>query len=373
MKIKKIIKIIIIIVILAFVGVLSYILINNNDTKNEDKLIDLGYSKEAVNKIENENLTNSLLNKKYSKTLDKIMQSNLYNKSYFNEYLKIVYSKKNGFINNINNLLNKGYNSKEINNIYKYLSDNNIKKLNSIEYQNINEYYKIKNFDIAKLNRYENYKKNNADLSLKDIVTKINIGLDQKHYTNVEEITNPSNLLVLVNKYHQLPSNYEPENLIVLPSKLSNKTISLRKEAYDAFLKFTEDANKEGFDIIAKSGYRSYSTQVATYNGHVASKGKEKADTVSARPGFSEHQTGLAIDIGERNIRVFDQTDAFFWTEKNAYKYGFIIRYLKNKTDITGYAYEAWHIRYLGVELATKVYESGLTYDEYYDLYIEKY
>lgn len=156
--------------------------------------------------------------------------------------------------------------------------------------------------------------------------------------------------ILIANKTYSLPKDYNP-------GKLTDETL-------DAFYKMREAASKDDITLYISSGYRSYNTQESLYNGYVKKDGKEKADTYSARPGHSEHQTGLAMDL---NIidSSFEGTPEAIWLEKNCYKYGFIIRYPKGKDNITGYKYEPWHIRYLGKETAEKVYKSGLTLEEY--------
>ncbi|MFC5542851.1 MAG: D-alanyl-D-alanine carboxypeptidase family protein [Bacilli bacterium] len=162
--------------------------------------------------------------------------------------------------------------------------------------------------------------------------------------------------VLIANKKYPLPKDFAPgEN----------------KEARAAFEKMAQDAKKQGFELVAFSTYRSYEYQATLYNNYVARDGKEKADRYSARPGYSEHQTGLAFDIGEKGREdlwleeAFGESPAGKWLAENAHKYGFILRYPKGKEHITGYMYEAWHFRYLGVELATKVKDSGLTLEEY--------
>ena len=127
------------------------------------------------------------------------------------------------------------------------------------------------------------------------------------------------------------------------------------------------DAKKDNIKLWITSGFRSYSLQTSLYNNYVLKDGKEKADTYSARPGHSEHQTGLAMDL---NIvdSSFEGTKEAIWIADNCYKYGFIIRYPKGKEEITGYKYEPWHVRYLGKELSEKVYKSGKTLEEYLNI-----
>lgn len=154
--------------------------------------------------------------------------------------------------------------------------------------------------------------------------------------------------ILIVNKKYSIPKNYGGEN----------------KEATNQLKKLQDAAKKAGHNMPLCSGYRSYSLQSTLYNDYVKRNGQALADTFSARPGHSEHQTGLAFDVGKVSDD-YGTTEAGKWLSKNAHLYGFIIRYPKGKEAITGYKYEPWHIRYLGVENATKVYKSGLCLEEY--------
>lgn len=155
--------------------------------------------------------------------------------------------------------------------------------------------------------------------------------------------------ILIVNKTYSLPEDYNP---------------GLDPTTKSQFDLLSADAKKEGLDIHLSSGFRSYDYQKRIYNNYVNAYGQATADTFSARPGHSEHQTGLAIDVNSIDDS-FASTPESAWLESNAHKYGFIIRYPKGKEDITGYKYESWHIRYLGVDTATAVYNSGLTLEEY--------
>ncbi|MEI6237834.1 MAG: M15 family metallopeptidase [Candidatus Saccharibacteria bacterium] len=172
-------------------------------------------------------------------------------------------------------------------------------------------------------------------------------------------------LTVVVNKKHQLPSNYSPPDLVSVPNGL------LRSDAAKAYSQISADAAANGFTINVISSYRSYQTQVSTYNGFAARDGQALADTYSARPGHSEHQTGLAVDIGISGGNCslqscFGDTAVGQWLAANGAKYGFIVRYPKGKDAITGYQYEPWHLRYLGTEIARAVEATGKTLDEFY-------
>lgn len=155
--------------------------------------------------------------------------------------------------------------------------------------------------------------------------------------------------ILIANKTYGLPSTYAP---------------GLDSTTESQFNALSDAAAQEGLNIWLASGYRSYDYQSSIYNNYVSIYGSETADTFSARPGHSEHQTGLAIDVNSIDDS-FAGTPEAIWLENHAHEYGFIIRYPKGKENITGYKYEPWHIRYLGVEKATAVYNSGLTLEEY--------
>ena len=141
-----------------------------------------------------------------------------------------------------------------------------------------------------------------------------------------------------------------------------------------AYVEMWNAAYADGIYLLALSTYRSKAEQEQEYKYYKDYKGEKYADSIAARPGWSEHQTGLAIDLYSKKdykADTFDQSETFKWLSENAVKYGFILRYTKGNEDITGYHYESWHYRYLGKELAQKVVDSGLTYDEYYAFYLD--
>jgi D-alanyl-D-alanine carboxypeptidase len=164
-------------------------------------------------------------------------------------------------------------------------------------------------------------------------------------------VTEPTYIdgVLIVNKSYQIPETYNPG---VDPTA---------QTALDALI---AGAALDGVNLWVKSGFRSYETQKTLYNNYVARDGKEMADTYSARPGHSEHQTGLAFDMNS-TANSFAGTPEAEWLSANCHKYGFIIRYPKGKEHITGYIYEPWHVRYIGVEKAKEVFESGLCLEEF--------
>lgn len=181
-------------------------------------------------------------------------------------------------------------------------------------------------------------------------------------------LTDPSSIWVVVNKQRSLdPLTYAPSDLVSVGGSQQ-----LRKAAANALTQMFADAREAGLELKPLSGYRSYSRQVTVYNNEVKANGQAVADTQSAKPGFSEHQTGLAIDIGGGGCGIencFGDTDEGQWVAANGYKYGFIVRYIPGKEDITGYRAEPWHIRYIGPELATEMHNTGVTtLEEFFNL-----
>ena len=187
---------------------------------------------------------------------------------------------------------------------------------------------------------------------------------------NLYSHTVASSIWVVVNKLNPLsPPTYIPANLVFpdVPLRVpGNETMQLRRVAALAMEQMFSAAKQQNINLMLASGYRSYSYQQTLYNGYVATQGKSVADAQSARPGYSEHQTGLAADVEpvSRNCEVeqcFASTPEGIWLASNSYKYGFIIRYPKNGQNSTGYEYEPWHIRYIGIAAATEMHNDHIT------------
>lgn len=326
-----------------------------------------GYNKETVTAFKDKSLNTSILSKKYSKTLENIINTEYFNPKYTNEYLDINYLDKQNYLSNINSLLSLGYTSNDINTIYSKLNDNSINFiLNNTYIKDLTSIISISYFKEDYLERYIKYLSSNT-LERETAITYVNIGLDNDYYTNVVDITNQDDLLVLVNKYHKLSNNYAPSDLETINSKYQwlGRSNQLRHDAKIAFEEMCEAATKDNIYIYAGSGYRSYATQKALYNRYVNQDGFAAAETYSARASYSEHQTGLAMDIANKSGFISKGDKEYEWLVNNSYKYGFILRYPEDKEKITGYMYEEWHYRYLGKDVAKDVYNSKLTYDEY--------
>lgn len=192
----------------------------------------------------------------------------------------------------------------------------------------------------------------------------------------VQVVAEPQDVAVLVNKTNRLPEGYIPDDLVepavdfIFKEKLEKR--KLRKVAAEALEQLFAGAEQDGIFLAGVSGYRSQATQEILFNSYAKKSGAEAANKYSAKPGFSEHQTGLAIDVSSSTGQCaaedcFAGTDEAVWLAENAAEYGFIIRYPQGKDEITGYQYEPWHLRYVGVEIATEIADEAITLEEYND------
>ena len=369
LKIKRILLLFGIILMLS-IGI--YLLIPKN----------YGYKKEVVKVFKENNIIDIIReNKKYSKVLEEAILNNNFDKEYLLDYLNINYVEEDNFIDNINKLLKLGYNSDDINTFYEKLPNSINIIIDNVYDKDIVNYLKLDYFKEDYLDRYIKYGYTIKDLEspydvtniindfdYEDDVTYVNANLDKDYYTSDINVSNEDamKLDVLVNKYHKLDSKFEPSDLENIDSKYASGTQRMRKEAKEHFEEMCANALKDGYKIYAGSTYRSYNYQLGLYNRYVAKDGFKAAETYSARAGYSEHQLGLAVDILNHSYEFIDEDNVEYnWLVDNSYKYGFILRYPRGKEYITGYVFEDWHFRYLGIELAKKVRDSGLTYDEY--------
>lgn len=322
----------------------------------KERLIKLGYSDKEIN-ILKDNVSSSQLKK---------LDDYPYLSFIVNLFDCTGYKKDNLFlyIDYIENL-DVEYDLESI----AYLVNNNItysysKKIVDI----INNDY----FILNRLERYMNYDSNNIN----EIITNVNSNIDMPFYSNVKKSDISKDILLIANKYYQLDADYYYGKLVTIDKAYDNKSESMLSEvAYEAFKRLVDDAEKDGYHIRNNSAYRSYETQSGLYNNYKSSNGLTWADKWSARPGHSEHQTGLGLDVGVKNqysLGSFEFSKEFAWMKDKAHLYGFILRYPKGKEYITGYGYEPWHYRYVGIEAATYIYEHDITFEEYYAYFVEK-
>jgi len=267
-----------------------------------------------------------------------------------------------------------GYNKEEITYI-ESLDNNLIEDFLNTEYEPIKiDFMKGKYFIYKNLEEYLEYYKDNYK-EVDEVITLVNTNSYKPFYSEIVETDISKNTLVLTNKYNKLDAEFEPKDLVNISLQYSYSNKQVTKETNDAYFQMCQDAKKNyNLTLVATSGYRDYELQEGLYEMYVSQSGEKTADTFSARPGHSEHQTGLAIDILslKSNMSNFHETAEYEYLKDNSYKFGFILRYPETKEHITGYKFEPWHYRYVGTEVAKYIYENDITFDEYYAYYLNK-
>lgn len=245
-------------------------------------------------------------------------------------------------------------------------NEKNVDSNNTAKAKELSDYYYYEQENEA---RYESFKKDNPDLEDSDIVWMVNANMDKDFYEDPETIENPEDILSIASKRYILPEDYKPDDLVEIAPYFF-----AREEAASAFKELKKAAESDSIDFKVQSGFRAYDVQKGLYNDakYVDPDG---ADTYSARPGASEHQTGLVIDVNIPNggeLYDFIGTKQAEWLAANAYKYGFIIRYTEENEHLTGYMAEPWHIRYIGKKHAKKMHDEKIqTLEEYRIKYVE--
>ena len=337
--------------LVVFIIALSLV-VNYYNGRFARKLKKIGYTDVEIKVLKENKVSLKVVSKyDYIKELSNIVKNKNYKEENLAKYLDI-YQEKNDIdtvIYIVNNNLDYEYSEKLASLIHaEYFIDN-------------------------KLDTYMKYDKTK---DINKIVTIVNTNTDFDYYTNTTKVDASKDNLMLVNKYYYLDDTYECKDLVKVENAYANLDGNkMNKEAYEALKKLIDDAGKEDYNIRINYSYRDYEKQESIYEGYKKSKGEEYADSISARPGFSEHQTGYAVDVGvwskySQGV-AFKKTKEYTWMKENAYKYGFILRYPEGKEDITGYGAEAWHYRYVGQDAAKYIYEHNITFDEYYAYFVE--
>ena len=274
-------------------------------------------------------------------------------------------------------LIKKGYSEEYANKLESLYDD---KELEYILDHKINDIFlnitKVKYYKKDNLIKYVDYSEQNEGMSYDDVIRIINTHRDEKFYEGNYKTDTSKGSLMLVNKYYSLDEEYIPNDLVVIPQthawgeKNSQQVVS---EVYDAYMELWNASHNAGFYLMVSSSYRDYNHQKSVYEEYEKRSGKDYADKIAARPGHSEHQTGLVLDIFEKGYiqSNFQESDSYKWLKENAYKYGFIERYPEDKVITTGYNYESWHYRYVGIEAAEYIYKNNITFDEYYAYFID--
>lgn len=219
------------------------------------------------------------------------------------------------------------------------------------------EYTTIPFADPQNEERYAAYAALHPNMAADEVVWRVNNHLDREHYTVNALVTDVDDLCLIVNKYFRLPDDYAPTDLVEVDGRVMGKVTA------EAYVQMRDTAKAEGFSVSVSSAYRSIADQQAIYAKFLAEEGSvEEVDKTCARPGHSEHHTGLAIDVqgripGGHNIVG---TPEAAWVKENCHRFGFILRYQPEIVDVTGYASEPWHLRYVGVDISTDMKDRGI-------------
>ncbi len=291
--------------------------------------------------------------------------------NYYNDY---QYKQTNEY-----KLLEKGYSLEDTKTIFAKLSETEQQKLiDNDKDDKIISLLEQKYFLEKNLEDYKEYINKNNEIDYAKVISIVNVHANHKWYQLELNTNEDLGMLMNVNKFYTLSETYTPENLknidltYAYDEEGKNKLIDY---AYDKFLELWQAANDQGFYLMVTSSYRDYESQKEIYDYRVSTWGERKADETAARPGHSEHQTGLVIDMTSKTEPLadsFTDSKAYEWLKENAYKYGFIERYPEGKTYLTGYNPESWHWRYVGLEAAKTMHDENITFDEYYAFYVEK-
>lgn len=280
----------------------------------------------------------------------------------------IDYKKSNEYL-----LLQKGYSTDEVSTILGYEEDRINLFLNRDYNSTLYELFLEKYFIYDNLGKYLEYKEKNKDMDLSKVVAMVNVHRNEAFYDNSRNADTTLGELMLVNKYYKLDENYTDSDMVSVSGKYGFAGNEVYQNVLDAFVKMYNAALSEDIQLIMNGSYRSYKDQDNTWAGRKRIKGEAAADSYTARAGYSEHQSGYAMDIDQYNYSGddFKESPANTWLLNNAYKYGFIQRYPEGLEDITGFNYEPWHYRYVGIDVASRIHSENITFDEYYAYYVE--
>lgn len=326
----------------------------------------IGYDYEAATQILLLGKKDYIKNINYNKTLNAAFRSRYFDENNIDSYSKIEYQEQENLIKNINTLIKRGYSNSNISLILSHGNDSDVSefaKREKIKY--LEEFYSIK---YAKLKYYDRYVKYSRETGEDEETTVVcvNLGMDNEDYVNPTKVSEFSTDM-LVNKHYVLAENFTPSDLVEFDSKYTNGEVQKgSREAVVAFSKMYEAANSEGLGLVINSSYRSYKDQEALCAYYKELYGDGYVNRYVAFPGYSEHQTGLAFDIGSTTSNIFAQSEEYTWMLDNAYKYGFILRFTNKKMSYTGFRAEPWHYRYVGKKIAKYIYENNISYEEYY-------
>ena len=355
------------VILCIFLGLFLFYLKQIND------LTKLGYSKEASKNILFSFKKDYVAKIGPNKTINKAFESKKdYIEDNLDNYRKVKFVKHKDLIANINKALEKGYKTNDINIIFAHGDNDSVKrflKRDKVKY--LEEFFTV---DYAKLDNYDRYLAYEDDTGEDEETTVlyINLDMDKEDYADAKLVEKFS-IDMLVNKHRKLSEDFEPNDLMTIPKEYASESdLQSSRIAFNAYKEMSDAAEKEGYGLVINSAYRSYQDQVDLSEDYLKWYGQSYVDKYVAKPGFSEHQTGLAYDIGSRSVNVFANSKEYTWMQENAYKYGFIERFTLRWEPITGFRKEPWHYRYVGKEIAKYIHENKISFEEYYMIFLDK-
>ncbi len=313
------------------------------------RLAEIGYSEDEIKVIESlgEEAKDKIMEHGYDAEIIKVISDPTFDVSRLDRYLSLDLKAEDRLM-----VVNKGYQADSY-------DEDTLALMRTAYY--IHE----------RLDRYLDYLALHPEMDYREVVEMVNCNRDHDYYTNTIVSDTSKDDLIIANKYYTI-EEYVPEDLVHIDSYYGLDAY-LDRDTYEAYVAMADKMMAEGIDVWITSAYRPYDSQVRIYNSYLERDPQEVVDTYSARPGFSDHQTGRVVDLIEPggDLGTFEDSAAFLWLQDHAYEYGFILRYPSDKIEMTGYTYESWHYRYVGKEVAKYIKDNGITFDEYYAYFIE--
>ncbi len=342
-------------------------------SKQIGDLTKLGYSKDASQKILFSFKKDYVMSVGESKTLNRVFEEEQFREEYKDIYRKIDYVDQEHFIEHVHTLLDKKYPVSDINIIFAHGNDQEVDefaKRDRVRY--IEEFFSV---DYAKLRNYDRYVAY-SDETGEDgdtTVLLVNLDMDREGYQDATLVSKFS-YDMLINKHRYLSEDFEPDDLYDVPKEYaSEEGFKCNRVAFEAFKAMSLDATNQGYGILINSAYRSYQDQLDIIEYYKKAYGQNYVDKYVAKAGYSEHQTGLALDIKSKMGGTFVRSKEYQWMLDNAYKYGFIYRYSERGEFFTGFREESWHYRYVGKDIALYLHEhNNMTLEEYWAKNIDK-
>ena len=341
--------------------------------KQISDLTKLGYSKIASEKILFSKHKDYVMKLGENKTVNLAFESEYYLEDNLDNYSKIKYVDQKDLISNINKLLNIGYSNSDINIILSHGTNESVTAFTEHERVHyLEEYFE---YDYAKIENYDRYVNYTDQFGTdeQDTIIYVNLNLDQEDYVD-PTIIDKFSIDMLINRHRKLIDDFVPNDLVTIDSKYaSSNDCQSSRIAYNAFIEMYNKAESEGYQLVINSAYRSYQDQLDIIDTYRNAYGNSYVEKYVAREGFSEHQTGLAFDIGSRNSNIFANSKEYEWMLNNAHLFGFVLRYDKRYEDITQFRNEPWHFRYVGKEIAKYLYEhNNMSLEEYFVLFLDR-